>query len=75
MGIINAVHGTNVTDFTLYKLREGISRFLITDINNPAASAKAESDIVVMFDHWTPAAGYMDPNFAGALIVLGETEH
>jgi len=35
---------------TVYRLREGIERFFITDINNPAATAKAASDIVVMFD-------------------------
>ncbi len=34
----------------LYRFREGIVRFLITDINNPAASAKAESGIFVMYD-------------------------
>jgi prepilin-type N-terminal cleavage/methylation domain-containing protein/prepilin-type processing-associated H-X9-DG protein len=35
---------------TLYRLREGIERFLITDINNPAASAKAQSEILIMTD-------------------------
>ena len=35
---------------TFYRLREGIERFFITDINNPAASAKAQSEIFVMFD-------------------------
>ena len=35
---------------TIYRLREGIERFLITDINNPASSAKAQSDLVIMFD-------------------------
>lgn len=35
---------------TLYRLREGIERFLITDINNPAASALAQSEVPVMFD-------------------------
>jgi len=34
----------------LYRLREGIERFLITDINNPAASAKAQSEVFVMWD-------------------------
>ena len=34
----------------MYRLREGIERFLITDINNPAASAKAQSEIAVFFD-------------------------
>jgi prepilin-type N-terminal cleavage/methylation domain-containing protein/prepilin-type processing-associated H-X9-DG protein len=42
---------------TLYRLREGVERFFITDINNPAASAKAQSDIVAMQDIcWVPAA-------------------
>jgi prepilin-type N-terminal cleavage/methylation domain-containing protein/prepilin-type processing-associated H-X9-DG protein len=35
---------------TVYRLREGIERFMITDINNPAASAKAQSSIFVMLD-------------------------
>jgi len=35
---------------TLYRLREGIERFFITDINNPAGSAMAQSDIWVYFD-------------------------
>ena len=35
---------------TVYRLREGIERFFITDINNPAASTKAQSEIVVQFD-------------------------
>jgi prepilin-type processing-associated H-X9-DG protein len=41
--------GNNGTD-TVYRLREGIERFLITDINNPAASAQAQSTIFVMMD-------------------------
>jgi prepilin-type processing-associated H-X9-DG protein len=35
---------------TVYRLREGIERFLITDINNPAASAKAQSELPFMWD-------------------------
>lgn len=35
---------------TLYRLREGIERFYITDINNPAASSMAQSTIPVMWD-------------------------
>ncbi len=34
----------------LYRLREGIERFFITDINNPAASALAQSELCVIFD-------------------------
>ena len=36
---------------TCYRFREGIERFFITDINNPAASAKAQSEIPTMFDY------------------------
>ncbi|NIA15147.1 MAG: DUF1559 domain-containing protein [Nitrospiraceae bacterium] len=34
----------------LRRLREGIERFFITDINNPAASATAQSELAVMWD-------------------------
>ena len=40
---------------TLYRLREGIERFFVTDINNPSGSAKAQSEIFVMFDDFNPA--------------------
>jgi len=39
------------TGVTLLKLREGIERFVITDINNPAGSAQAQSEVFVM-DDW-----------------------
>ena len=35
---------------TIYRMREGIERFMITDINNPAASARAQSEIPLMMD-------------------------
>jgi len=34
----------------LYRFREGIERFFITDINNPAASSLAQSSVPVMWD-------------------------
>ena len=40
----------------VYRFREGIERFFITDINNPAASARAQSEIAVYFDKVWPAA-------------------
>jgi prepilin-type processing-associated H-X9-DG protein len=39
---------------TIFRLREGIERFLITDINNPGASAEAQSTIWVMHDAVSP---------------------
>ena len=41
-------------DTTVYRLKEGIERFFITDINNPAGSAQSQSELPVMWDgaHW-----------------------
>ena len=39
---------------TAYFLREGVERFMITDINNPAGSAMAQSEIVIYFDQFGP---------------------
>ena len=36
---------------TVYRLREGIERFLITDINDPASSAMAQSEVTVAWDN------------------------
>jgi prepilin-type N-terminal cleavage/methylation domain-containing protein/prepilin-type processing-associated H-X9-DG protein len=41
----------------IYRIREGIERFMITDINNPAASATAQSELAVM---WDQVAGVVD---------------
>jgi len=41
----------------VYRLREGIERFLITDIFNPAASAKAQSEVSIMMDMLGTGAG------------------
>jgi len=35
---------------TVFRLREGIERFLITDINNPGASAQGQSAMPIMWD-------------------------
>jgi len=40
----------NAESNTVFRLREGIERAFITDINNPGASAKAQSSVVVMYD-------------------------
>jgi prepilin-type N-terminal cleavage/methylation domain-containing protein/prepilin-type processing-associated H-X9-DG protein len=51
-GLIPAVvrrYGNNGGD-TLYRMREGIERFLITDVTNPAGSAMAQSTVPIMQD-------------------------
>ena len=42
-------HGNGGGD-VVYRLREGIERFLISDINNPAQTAIAQSEVWVMWD-------------------------
>jgi len=42
--------GGSLTNGTIFKTREGVERFLITDINNPAASALSQSAIPLMAD-------------------------
>lgn len=40
------------------RLKEGIERFMITDINNPAASAVAQSTLPVMMDAWADSGPF-----------------
>lgn len=66
---------------TLYRLREGIERFLITDINNPSAAMQAQSDIAVMHDELSarirdigaPNANHI-PSGANVLYLDGHVE-
>jgi len=37
---------------TVPRLKDGIERFFITDINNPAAGSMAQSGLMVMWDAW-----------------------
>jgi len=61
---------------TLYRLREGIERFFITDINNPAASAAAQSDIYVYYDAISPRVEWYNhvPGGANVLYMDGHVE-
>jgi prepilin-type processing-associated H-X9-DG protein len=40
---------------TVFRLREGVSRFFITDINNPAAAAASDSSLPVLLDGFANA--------------------
>lgn len=44
------------------RLRNGIERFTITDINNPAVEMSAESNVPVMWDTVRPGQGYFSLN-------------
>ncbi|MCC6143848.1 MAG: hypothetical protein IT368_08575 [Candidatus Hydrogenedentes bacterium] len=41
---------------TVLRLREGVERFFITDINNPARASQAQSTLPVMWDFFASAA-------------------
>jgi prepilin-type N-terminal cleavage/methylation domain-containing protein/prepilin-type processing-associated H-X9-DG protein len=46
--------GTILPDFgevELLHVREGVERFMITDINNPAGASKAQSEIITFYDN------------------------
>lgn len=66
----------NDQDTTVLRLREGIERFFITDINNPAASAKAQSEIAVYWDVITadPTAFNHVPGGANILFMDGHVQ-
>lgn len=49
-GVFESMGVGNGDGNTIYRLREGIERFMITDINNAGASAMGQSAIVVMWD-------------------------
>ncbi len=61
---------------TVYRLREGIERFLITDINNPAATAQAQSSVWIMFDQLAtnPAAYNHIPGGSNVLYMDGHVQ-
>jgi prepilin-type processing-associated H-X9-DG protein len=61
---------------TLFRLREGIERYLITDINNPGSSAESQSTLVLMFDQGsTFAEGFNHiPGGSNLLFLDGHVE-
>ena len=66
----------NADSNTIFRLREGIERFLITDINNPGASAQAQSTVPIMWDQTsTLPSGYNHiPGGANVLYMDGHVE-
>ncbi len=66
----------NAGGSTIYRLREGIERFLITDINNPASSAVAQSEVWIMSDSVATRASAFShvPGGANVLYMDGHVE-
>lgn len=63
-------------EFTLRRLREGIERFFITDINNPAGSSEAQSELPIMWDttNITPESFNHVPGGSNVLYMDGHVE-
>ncbi len=53
----------------VYRLREGVERFMITDINNPGASAMAQSTLYMMNDHLSTNPAYYNHIPGGANVL------
>jgi prepilin-type N-terminal cleavage/methylation domain-containing protein/prepilin-type processing-associated H-X9-DG protein len=78
-----AIAATGCTGFcgngdtnTIFRLREGVERFLITDINNAGGSNLSQSDIQVMFDNLSivPSGFNHVPGGANVLFMDGHVE-
>jgi prepilin-type N-terminal cleavage/methylation domain-containing protein/prepilin-type processing-associated H-X9-DG protein len=61
---------------TVYRLREGIERFMITDYNNPGASVMAQSDLHIMWDQTSinPSGFNHIPGGSNVLYMDGHVE-
>ena len=61
---------------TVYRLREGVERFMVTDINNPSGSAQAQSTIAVMWDQVAEDASHFNhvPGGSNVLYMDGHVE-
>lgn len=69
-------HNFNGTT-TVRRLREGIERFFITDINNPAGSAQAQSTIATMWDMLAPGPSMFNhvPGGCNVVYMDGHVEY
>lgn len=75
-GDFSDIQKDNGENITIYRLREGVERFQIRDINNAANTAMAQSDIVVMWDNALPEAEDFNhvPGGANVLYMDGHCE-
>jgi prepilin-type processing-associated H-X9-DG protein len=72
-GNVNAGNGGGTV---LYRLREGIERFLITDINNTGSASIAQSSIFIMWDTVATDVSYFNhvPGGSNVLYMDGHVE-
>jgi prepilin-type N-terminal cleavage/methylation domain-containing protein/prepilin-type processing-associated H-X9-DG protein len=70
------LEGTINSMDTIFRLRDGIERFFITDINNPGASAQAQSNLTLMHDAVSEEVTHFNhiPGGANVLFMDGHVE-
>ena len=51
-GDVSHADGNDGSVVNFHRMKEGVERFFITDINNPAAGAQSQSTIPIMYDAW-----------------------
>jgi len=73
---VNRFYGNGSTNI-VFRLRDGVERFLVTDINNPARSARSQSQIHVMWDNLSvESQGFNHiPGGSNVLYMDGHVEH
>ena len=69
-------HQSQPRDMVAFRLREGVERFLVTDVNNPAATSRAQSEIAVEWDITTTDVNDFNhvPGGANVLYMDGHVE-
>jgi prepilin-type N-terminal cleavage/methylation domain-containing protein/prepilin-type processing-associated H-X9-DG protein len=70
------VNAGNADGTVLYRLREGIERFLITDINNAGGAAMAQSSVFILWDTVATEVSYFNhvPGGSNVLYMDGHVE-
>jgi prepilin-type N-terminal cleavage/methylation domain-containing protein/prepilin-type processing-associated H-X9-DG protein len=75
---VNGMKDDNGSDLptTYRRLKEGGERFCITDVNNPAAGAQAQSKVIVMWDPFSASVGQFNhaPGGSNVLYMDGHVE-
>jgi len=61
-------------DGTIYRLREGVERFFVTDVNNPAATSAVQSQIPIMFENVYTTGLWRKPAGCNVLYLDGRVE-
>jgi len=76
IAIVDDIGGALAAAGTMYRLREGIERFFITDINNAAASAQAQSSVPIGWDEVSDEADHFNhvPGGSNVLFMDGHVE-